>query len=352
MARLLALASMLVPATAVAQPTLVRGDVDGAGVRRMLEAVRACGGKAPRARVPARPEVPAPAPDVVETVRRARLLTLDAEFERAITELQTLYVALAREPARAGAGRIWAEALTVDAFARWSRAGGPEAVPTDVAARLNEAVALWPRVQVDSSVMPPPVERALEEARERRARRSAGEIAITDGRTASWVWVSGEPESARVVLRPAGRTIVAGVDAWGHAWARLIGVRPTTRVEVAFEGGRRAPAAEPPRGDRRTIVVGLGAEGAVAQRWPRGRPRVDVTRGPAALARRLGLCSGGGGDGVAGEDGDGSSSGTATGGSGALLYVLGAAALVAGGVTLGLVLTDEPVAEIRLHSGP
>jgi len=338
-----------------AQPTLVRGDVDGAGLDGVLAAVRRCGGAAPTATTPSRPGAPAAAAEVTEAVARARLLTLDAEFERAITELQRLYVELAREPERAGTGQVWAEALTIDAFARWSRAGGPDAVPADVASRLDEAVGLWPEVQVDHQVVPPPVQRALEAARDRRARRTAGEIAIADGRVATWAWVSGAAESDRVVLRPAGRTIVALIDAWGRKRARLVDVRPGARAEVAFVTARRPSDVEPPPGVRRPVVIGVGPEGAVAQRWGEGQARVDVTASPAGLARRLGFC---GGSEVVEEEpgGDGQHAGTGGGGGGgggrAVLYILGTAAVIAGGVALTYALTTEPDAEIRMHLGP
>lgn len=350
----LAAALALAPVAARAQPTLVRGDVDGAGLRGLQAGIERCGGNAPRATSPSRPPLPSVAPEVAEAISRARLLTLDAEFERAITELQRLYVELTREPERAGSGQAWAEALTIDAFARWSRAGGPEAVPADVASRLDEAVGLWPEVQVDHQVVPPPVQRALEAARDRRARRAAGEIAIADGRVATWAWVSGSPEADRIVLRPAGRTIVALVDAWGRRRARLVDVRPGARVEVAFVTARRPSDVEPPPGVPRPIVVGIGPEGPVAQRWGEGQARVDVTRTATDLARRLGLC----GDGSSVQDDDPvedpGAGGGRRGGGGAttVLYVVGAVAVVAGGVALGYALTTEPDAEIRLHLGP
>lgn len=345
----------LASSAASGQPTLVRGDVDGAGLEGVLHGARSCGSAAPRVTTPSRPAAPQAAAEVTEAVSRARLLTLDAEFERAITELQRLYVELAREPERAGTGQVWAEALTIDAFARWSRAGGPEAVPSDVASRLDEAVGLWPEVQVDHQVVPPAVQRALEAARDRRARRTAGEIAIADGRVATWAWVSGAPETDRVVLRPAGRTIVALIDAWGRKRARLVDVRPGGRAEVAFVTGRRPSDVEPPPGVRRPIVIGVGPEGAVAQRWGEGQARVDVTRSASALARRLGLCGGSGtvedepeGDDPA--DGGGASGGGGGGGR-AVLFIVGAAVVVAGGVALTFALTDEPDAEIRMHLG-
>lgn len=342
-------ASLALPGVAGAQPVFVPGDVDGAGGRAVGAAVRACGGVAPRILDRTRPAPPAADEQVIAAVSRARQLTLDAEFEQAIAALQALYLELAREPARAGTGRVWAEALTVDAFARWSRAGGPDDVPSEVAARLEEAVSLWPDVQVDESVMPPAVARALGDARGRRARRPTGEVVIDDARGATWAWVSGQSAAARSVLRPAGQTLVAIVDAWGSATVRLVEVRPAQQVRAAIGGRRRPPRSSPPPGAAGAIVVGRGDDGLVAQSWPGGRARVDVARAPGALAERLGLCGAGA---IAQRGREGSGAATSGGGSGVVWYVLGAAAVIAGGVTAGVLLADEPVAEIRFHTEP
>ncbi|MBI2892156.1 MAG: hypothetical protein HYY06_01290 [Deltaproteobacteria bacterium] len=333
--------------SAVDAQKVLRADVDGAAARELRDAAIRCGATGLELVEAPRPPEPAAHPDVIAAVRAARQATLEAEFDSALETLARLREKLDEHPELAGTGRIWAEAAIVDAFARWSKAGGPEQIPPDVADRLDEAVSFWPGIEVDRDLMPPAIDRALDAAKRRRLDLPLGEVEIGDSRIDPWVWVSGIPEDAPRVMRQAGRFIVASVDSRGELRARIVVARPGERGRVTMAG------AEP---SARVVSALAGREGAIAV-WgvPRGVRAVARIDGEARteraasvedLALRLGLCRNGAPDG----DRRHPEPPTTGGGVPGWVYVaVGGAIVAAGGTVLALALTSEPTAQVRFR---
>ncbi len=329
------------PAAAGAQKVF-RADVDGAAARAFGDAARRCGATGLNMVEASRPREPAGDSDVIAAVRAARQATLEAEFERALETLGRLYERLEQHPELAGTGRIWAEALTVDAFARWSKAGGPEQLPADVADRLDEAVSFWPGIEIDRDLMPPAIARALEAARRRRLDLPLGEIEVEDARIVPWVWVSGIPEEGRRVMRQAGRLVVTSVDSREELRARIVVVRPGERIRVTMAASE--PSARGIALREGAVAVWTGPRGIRAVAWLDGEGRTERATSAEDLALRLGLCR------TAAPDGDGRRPEPPARGGGVpgWVYVaVGGAIVAAGGTVLALALTSEPAAEMR-----
>lgn len=341
---LLALA-LFAPRAAHAQKVF-RADVDGEAARALADAARRCGASGLDLAEPSRPREPSAHADVLAAVRSARDATLEAEFERALETLTRLYETLTANPVLAGTGRIWAEALTVDAFARWSKAGGPDQIPVEVAARLDEAVSFWPGIELDRDLMPPAIDRALEAAKRRRLELPLGEIEIDDPRIVPWVWVSGIPEDGRRVMRQAGRFLVASVDSTGQPRARLVESRPNERIRVAMTesdpSARAIAGLAPGRGG---LAVWTVPRGVRAVAWLDGEARTERAASVDDLLLSLGLCR------TSAPDGDGRNRPPTTrGGLPTWVYIaVGGAIVAAGGTALALALTTEPTADVRFR---